>query len=95
LDGEITYRDIEPIITYTCDLGYTLIVAYCRLRQDYRTFRLDGIKNSLLLSKRFNSKNHAKTAVLRLMIMLPSNIEMDTSAIADVLNEKNIRIMSI
>ena len=50
--GNTTVRNVEPygLVGRT---GYWYLVAYCRLRQDYRTFRLDRIEDFRMLDDYF------------------------------------------
>jgi predicted DNA-binding transcriptional regulator YafY len=49
--GEHTIRDIEPIGLYLSQHWH--VVAYCRLRQAFRNFRLDRISSLVLLDELF------------------------------------------
>jgi predicted DNA-binding transcriptional regulator YafY len=52
-DGKITDRIIEPFALYhSIEEDWTL-VAYCRLRKDYRSFRLDRMKKVAILDQQF------------------------------------------
>jgi predicted DNA-binding transcriptional regulator YafY len=53
---EHTKRDIEPIGIFFKD-SYWHLIAYCRLRKDYRDFRIDRISHVLLTDKVFNNKH--------------------------------------
>ena len=50
--GERTQRVVEPYGLVGCQ-GKWYLVGYCRLRQDYRTFRLDRIQEANPLEERF------------------------------------------
>ncbi|MFY0627639.1 MAG: YafY family transcriptional regulator [Reichenbachiella sp.] len=52
-DDKHTIREIEPFALYSIH-GNFLLIAYCRLRKDFRAFRIDYIKN-------IESKNEAFT----------------------------------
>jgi len=49
---EITNRIIEPFALYT-NQEIWLLIAFCRLRKDYRAFRLDRIKKLTMLQQTF------------------------------------------
>jgi predicted DNA-binding transcriptional regulator YafY len=51
---ESTVRDIEPIGLYLSQQWH--VVAYCRLRQAFRDFRLDRIRQLLLTSNVFSAR---------------------------------------
>jgi predicted DNA-binding transcriptional regulator YafY len=53
--GELTNRDIEPLGVYLTPIAWVL-VAYCRLRQANREFRLDHIQSLKVLSERFEAR---------------------------------------
>jgi len=58
--GRRTHRTIWPIaMGYYVDVS--LIGAWCELRQDFRSFRVDRIVNSRLLDERF-SPDHGRLA---------------------------------
>lgn len=42
-EGKTTLRDIEPFALYN-NKGNWLLIAFCKLRDDFRTFRIDFIK---------------------------------------------------
>lgn len=49
---ETTTRVLEPVgIYFSHEMWY--LIAWCRLRRDYRTFRLDRIRSLRILSERF------------------------------------------
>jgi predicted DNA-binding transcriptional regulator YafY len=56
--NERTSRSIEPIGLCFYGANWHLI-AYCRLRNDYRDFRVDRIKKLGLSQQKFELKNHA------------------------------------
>lgn len=51
LNGKITTRDIEPSLRTN-----THCIAYCRLRSDFRSFRLDGIKTASIKNEVFSPR---------------------------------------
>ncbi|MCS4239871.1 putative DNA-binding transcriptional regulator YafY [Myroides gitamensis] len=51
-NNETTQRTIEPFAIYTTQENW-LLIAFCRLRKDYRSFRLDRIKSLLVLTDSF------------------------------------------
>lgn len=52
--GKSTMREIEPIGLYLS--GYWHVVAYCRLRQAFRNFRLDRISSLTLTNESFSPR---------------------------------------
>lgn len=50
---EETRRQVEPFALYYSLQKSWLLIAYCRLRKDYRMFRLDRIETLMLLELRF------------------------------------------
>lgn len=50
---EHTERKIEPFAMYYSQEGNWLLIAYCRLRSDYRMFRLDKILGIKVLDEKF------------------------------------------
>jgi predicted DNA-binding transcriptional regulator YafY len=53
---EHTKRDIEPIGVFYKDSAWHLI-AFCRMRNDYRDFRVDRINHLLVTDKQFHNKH--------------------------------------
>jgi predicted DNA-binding transcriptional regulator YafY len=53
---ENTKRGIEPVGIFFQD-GYWHLIAWCRLRNDYRDFRIDRIKNLVVTDKCFTSQH--------------------------------------
>jgi predicted DNA-binding transcriptional regulator YafY len=53
---EHTKRDIEPIGIFYKD-AYWHLIAYCRMRNDYRDFRVDRISHVRITEKHFDSKH--------------------------------------
>lgn len=52
LNQESTQRKIEPFAVYTTKNNWVLI-AYCRLKKDFRAFRLDCIKSYSIMNEHF------------------------------------------
>ncbi|MEN6454295.1 MAG: YafY family protein [Prolixibacteraceae bacterium] len=55
--NELTTRKVEPIGLWNYDARWHLI-AWCRLRQGYRDFRLDRVESLLLSDETFTDKKH-------------------------------------
>ncbi len=55
-DNSITARTIEPLALYTTQENWILI-AWCRLRNDYRSFRLDKIQQLTIFDETYKSRN--------------------------------------
>ena len=55
-DQEPTFRKIEPLAIYSYNDKW-IMVAWCRLRQDYRAFRLDRIQHFKILEEKFVDRN--------------------------------------
>lgn len=53
---EITRRQIEPLAMY-CYNEKWIVIGWCRLRQDYRAFRLDRMQNFKILEEQFEDRN--------------------------------------
>jgi predicted DNA-binding transcriptional regulator YafY len=53
---EHTKRDIEPIGIFYKD-AYWHLIAFCRMRKDYRDFRIDRINRVLVTDKIFDNKH--------------------------------------
>ena len=51
-NNQATERTVEPFAIYTTQ-GNWLLIALCRLRNDYRAFRLDRIENLFVLNQTF------------------------------------------
>ncbi len=49
---EVSTRTIEPFALYSTQENW-LLIAWCRLRKDFRTFRLDRIKQLQVLEEKF------------------------------------------
>lgn len=56
LENSKTEREIEPFALYTTQDNWILI-AFCRLRKEFRAFRLDCIQNLSHLEKKFEPHN--------------------------------------
>jgi predicted DNA-binding transcriptional regulator YafY len=54
---ETTQRIIEPFATYTLGKDNWLLVAWCRLRNDFRNFRIDKISQIDVLNEHFEPHN--------------------------------------
>ena len=52
---EISEREIEPAALYSYDEKW-IVIGWCHLRNDYRTFRLDRILEFKLLEKKFEDR---------------------------------------
>ncbi len=50
--SQTTERTIEPFAIYSTQENW-LLIAFCRLRKDFRAFRLDRIQNLIVLSEPF------------------------------------------
>ena len=53
---ETTHRKIEPLAMYSYNEKW-IVIGWCRLRQDYRAFRLDRIKHFKILEEKFEDRN--------------------------------------
>lgn len=49
----VSQRIVEPFALYTMGNQNWLLIAWCRLRQDFRTFRIDKIERLQVLSDKF------------------------------------------
>lgn len=56
IDGVVTERDIEPFALYSTEENW-LLIGYCHLRDAFRVFRIDHIKNITKTKKYFESHN--------------------------------------
>ncbi|MFK7758091.1 MAG: helix-turn-helix transcriptional regulator [Flavobacteriales bacterium] len=54
-DAKPTERLIEPLAIYSMEEKW-IVIAWCRLRKDYRSFRLDRIKNFQILKENFDDR---------------------------------------
>lgn len=50
--NQTTERTIEPFAIYSTQENW-LLIAFCRLRKDFRAFRLDRIQNLMVLNEQF------------------------------------------
>jgi len=55
-EKETTFRKIEPLAIYSIDQKW-IVIAWCHLRKDYRSFRLDRIKHFQVLEEVFEDRN--------------------------------------
>ena len=55
-DKKRTTRDIEPFAIYSIN-GNFLLIAFCRLRKDFRAFRIDFIENLVPQNETFTPHN--------------------------------------
>ena len=55
-DQKTTCRKIEPLAIYCYDERW-IVIGWCRLREDHRSFRLDRIKHFKVLEEIFEDKN--------------------------------------
>jgi len=55
-ESKRTTRDIEPFAIYSTN-GNFLLIAFCRLRNDFRNFRIDYIKTLVLQNETFTPHN--------------------------------------
>ncbi len=53
--GEISEREIEPVSIYSYD-DIWIVIAWCQLRNDFRSFRLDKMLEHTVLSKQFEDR---------------------------------------
>ena len=53
---EVTHRYVEPLAIFSLN-NLWLMVTWCRLREDYRVFRLDRIENFKILEETFQDRN--------------------------------------
>ena len=56
LGKDTSFRKIEPLAIYSINEKW-IVVAWCRLREDYRSFRLDRIKHFRILEEVFEDRN--------------------------------------
>ena len=56
LEKEVTKRKIEPLSIYSYDQKW-VVIGWCRLRNDYRSFRLDRIQHFRVLEETFEDRN--------------------------------------
>lgn len=55
-EKERTRRQIEPLAIYCYDQRW-IVISWCRLRTDYRSFRLDRIQHFKILDEKFEDRN--------------------------------------
>lgn len=55
-DKDVTERKIEPLAIYSYNERW-IVIGWCRLRDDYRAFRLDRIKHFRVLEETFEDRN--------------------------------------
>ena len=70
---ERTSRSIEPIGLCFYAANWHLI-AYCRLRNDYRDFRVDRIKQLVLTQRKFELRNHDSLQKLIQKVVVAENL---------------------
>ena len=56
LGKEISFRKIEPLAIYSINERW-IVIGWCRLRDDYRAFRLDRIQHYKILEEVFEDRN--------------------------------------
>ena len=66
LKEEITSRAVEPVGMYFSKENWYLI-AYCKLREDYRTFRIDRIRDLQVTEKKFTTNHPSLKSYLKKM----------------------------
>lgn len=54
-DYEISVREIEPYALYSYEQKW-LLIAWCHMRNEYRSFRIDRIQSFKILNKKFSPK---------------------------------------
>ncbi|WP_214108859.1 helix-turn-helix transcriptional regulator [Acrocarpospora catenulata] len=62
--GGVTTREVEPSICLGGRGGYWYLVAWCRLREDVRVFRLDRITRATVTAERYPEPSQARMAEL-------------------------------
>lgn len=55
-DQDTTFRAIEPLALYSYNERW-IVIGWCRLRDDYRSFRLDRISHFKILEETFTDRN--------------------------------------
>jgi predicted DNA-binding transcriptional regulator YafY len=53
----LSHRIVEPFGTFSFEKNIWLLVAWCRLRNDFRNFRIDNIKQIEVLNEKFEAHN--------------------------------------
>lgn len=61
--NELTERSIEPIGIFLQN-SYWYLIAYCRLRKDYRNFKVERIKKIMITDELFTTKHQPLAAYL-------------------------------
>ncbi|MBK9591658.1 MAG: WYL domain-containing protein [Crocinitomicaceae bacterium] len=61
--GEVSLRDLEPVGIFFLGNRW-LLIAYCRLRSDYRTFRLDRFRHLSTTTEIYHTKHPALKSFL-------------------------------
>ena len=56
LQDKTTKRFVEPFAMYSTNLNW-LLIAFCRLRNEFRAFRIDCIKKVIITGEHFESHN--------------------------------------
>lgn len=56
LGKDTTVRKIEPLALYSIEEKW-IVIGWCRLRKDFRAFRLDRIQHFKILEERFEDRN--------------------------------------
>lgn len=90
IQDNITLRDIEPLCLYTCNQDYDMVFAYCRLRNDYRLFKVDNIQWASLLYKTYSADNHSRRLLNQILrIGEQSGFEGEAEEIIECVVENN------
>lgn len=55
LEQEVSHRKIEPLAIYSYDEKW-IVIGWCHLRDDYRSFRLDRIQHFRILEETFEDR---------------------------------------
>jgi len=55
-ENKLTHRNIQPFAIYSIH-GDFLLIAFCRLRNDFRHFRIDFIENLITENESFSPYN--------------------------------------
>ncbi|WP_153796504.1 helix-turn-helix transcriptional regulator [Foetidibacter luteolus] len=89
---EQVWRDIEPIGLYYYSLGWH-IIAWCRLRKNYRDFRIDRICQFTITDESFAAKKHQSlqeyiTQTTRKTAMQEVVVRMTKKTASYVINQK-------
>lgn len=76
--GEITRREVEPLgLLYYSDRWH--VIAYCRLRRDFRDFRTDRIRKLQLSGERFTG--HTDFSLKRYLESSRETAELETARV--------------